>query len=284
MVDVSYAKCLDLGRKLLEASNIKNTLEVQSDAWMEKEYIEFKKRNDSYEAKFSEKLKKVFTQQEKYILKKLEGAKEYNKKAAPTLAKADWYEVYYMALFDVVTDIMKAEGAKARAQIGLSGAFNVPNARVRDMIIEQVKALQISVDKVTNEKIAEAFAAADTTFDATKAVGAIFEELSTTRIKTIARSETVRAGTDATIAQWKESKVVVSKVWYTVEDERTCEFCGAMHNTTVGLDEVYFEKGDTLKTTTADGIPVELPLDYEDTSGPPLHPNCRCRLKAVLKK
>jgi hypothetical protein len=52
-----------------------------------------------------------------------------------------------------------------------------------------------------------------------------------------------------------------------------------MHAKKVGLDEVYFAKGDKL---LVDG--QEMDLSYEDTSGPPLHPNCRCRLKAVLKK
>lgn len=253
---------------------------------MEREFVQFKKRNDSYEKRLTARLNDVFKQQEKYILKKLDNQKAFTPevKAAVSLNKAEWYDVYYLAIFDTLGDIMKTEGAKARTQIGLAGAFGVPQATVRDMIIRQVKELQLSVDKVTNEKIAVAIADADTGYAATQAVQAVFAELETSRVKTIARSESVRAGTDATVAQWKDSGLVVSKIWYTVEDERTCDFCGAMHNTKIGVDEDYFAKGDVLTVRDADGFEQELPLDYSDTSGPPLHPNCRCRLKAVLKK
>lgn len=97
------------------------------------------------------------------------------------------------------------------------------------MIAKQVKELQTAVDDVTNQKVADAISKADNTNDAVKNVREVFDELSTVRVKRIARTETVRAAMDATVAQWKESGQVVEKIWYTVQDERTCEFCAQMH-------------------------------------------------------
>lgn len=97
------------------------------------------------------------------------------------------------------------------------------------MISRQVKELQKAVDDTTNEKIANAIANADNNAEAVKKVREVFDELSATRVKRIARTETVRAAMDATVAQWKESGQVVEKIWYTVADERRCEFCAQMH-------------------------------------------------------
>lgn len=157
-IDVSLDKCMDLSKKIFGTYHEKNAETLQSDEWMEKDWIEFCKRNDKYEAKFSDSARRVWSKQEDYIVSKLNKAKEYSKKAVPELLTSDWYEVYYLSLFGVIGDIMKAEGTKANAQIGISAVFGVPQDTVQDMIIKQVTGLQLSVDATTNAKLAEAIA------------------------------------------------------------------------------------------------------------------------------
>lgn len=284
-IDVSMEACTKLSKSIIEGLKKKSSVELQSDEWMEKDWQMYIKRNDKYEADFSKAINKVFKKQEEEIISEMQKSKEYSLKAkTPKLGSSDWFAVYYLSIYGVLEGIMKEEGKRANVQIGLQAVFGVPQKKVTEMIVDQVKKLQLSVDGVTNEKIANAIANADNNAEAVKAVREVFDELSSSRVKMISRSETVRAANDATIAQWKETKQVASKIWYTVQDERTCEFCGAMHGKKVGLDVVFFKKGDILKVTWDDGFVSELPLNYEDTSGPPLHPNCRCRLKAVLIK
>lgn len=52
----------------------------------------------------------------------------------------------------------------------------------------------------------------------------------------------------------------VSKRWHTAADERTCPFCGALHDQVVGIDETF------------PGATSIMP----NTLVPPAHPRCRC--------
>ena len=68
--EVTYEKALEFGSKLITAYKNQKSPELQSDEWMESQFIEFKKRNDFYEKKLAARLNNVFKQQEKYVLKK----------------------------------------------------------------------------------------------------------------------------------------------------------------------------------------------------------------------
>lgn len=62
--------------------------------------------------------------------------------------------------------------------------------------------------------------------------------------------------------------------WCTAEDERVCPWCDRQHMRTIGINEVFFKKGDVLE---ADG--KEMVLDYRAIDVPPLHMNCRCFIR-----
>jgi SPP1 gp7 family putative phage head morphogenesis protein len=76
------------------------------------------------------------------------------------------------------------------------------------------------------------------------------------RAETIARTETATADTQGTIAGWRESGVVGGLQWLAAPD--CCDECQEMDGEIVPLD---------------DGFP---------DGDPPLHPNCRCTVTAVL--
>lgn len=67
------------------------------------------------------------------------------------------------------------------------------------------------------------------------------------RAMTIARTETISAYRDATLARYRASGVVDGWVWDSARDARTCAVCWAMHGSTHRLDEPFAS-----------------------------HPNCRC--------
>lgn len=76
------------------------------------------------------------------------------------------------------------------------------------------------------------------------------------RAEMIARTETATADVQGTIAGWKASGVVKAKQWLVAPD--CCDECALLDGETVPLDGD-FDEGD-----------------------PPLHPNCRCTVVAVL--
>jgi HK97 family phage portal protein len=106
------------------------------------------------------------------------------------------------------------------------------------------------------------------------------EDGSWSRARTIARTESMRAARVAEVEAWKATGVVTGKTWLLAPDP--CEFCEAAAKAfgekSIGLDDAFFKKGDTL--TGADG--GAMILDYENVNGPPLHPNCRCSMQPKL--
>jgi len=100
------------------------------------------------------------------------------------------------------------------------------------------------------------------------------------RAQTIARTESARAYTDGQNAAWEASGVVKGKTW--LVSPFACEFCEAaakeFGEKSVGVNDAFYERGATI--TGASG--ATMALDFDDTSGPPLHPNCRCSLLPVI--
>uniref|UniRef100_A0A6M3LCW0 Putative portal protein n=1 Tax=viral metagenome TaxID=1070528 RepID=A0A6M3LCW0_9ZZZZ len=116
-------------------------------------------------------------------------------------------------------------------------------------------------------------------------VAGLFEQWRTTaqKAEAIARTESARASTAGRIQAWQESGVVGGKAWSATGD--ACPFCLAMDGKQVGLSEPYFRQGDVQRVEwDNDAGAIALRHDYAPTDGPPLHPNCRCALVAVLSE
>lgn len=99
------------------------------------------------------------------------------------------------------------------------------------------------------------------------------------RSRTIARTETSKAMNAGRIEAWKQSGIVKGKVWQVAPDP--CEFCAAIgaEAKVVDIDGAFAEKGAVL--TGIEGNSLEVDLD--DVAGPPLHPNCRCTMRAIIE-
>ncbi len=101
-----------------------------------------------------------------------------------------------------------------------------------------------------------------------------FEEWSDdVRSTRVAQTETMRTLNLAGRAAWKASGVVKTLVWH-VQSNNPCEFCAGMDGQEVGIDDPFYEKGDTL--TGADG--GEIDIDYADGYEPNVHPHCECKV------
>jgi len=92
------------------------------------------------------------------------------------------------------------------------------------------------------------------------------------RADRIARTELSYAFNQGTLAVMREAVSAgtfsrVEKMWYTPDDERTCEFCSALHEQVVGIEETF------------PGVTKRVP----NTLTPPAHPNCRCTIIYVTE-
>lgn len=82
------------------------------------------------------------------------------------------------------------------------------------------------------------------------------------RARTVAITETTRAYAEGNMAAWRASGLVQKRKWLTVNDERVCPICGALHGRIAGLNEPF-------------GAMI---------MSPPAHPNCRCILVPYVER
>lgn len=105
----------------------------------------------------------------------------------------------------------------------------------------------------------------------TDRVGKLVEWSDEVRSNRVATTETFRASNLAARQTWQQLEVVKTLVWH-VQSDNPCTFCQAMNGKEVGVDQVFYEKGQTI--TGADGSTKE--IDYAEGTDPNVHPNCQC--------
>ena len=186
--------------------------------------------------------------------------------------------------------------AQTIAEAGLSqGASLLPSGsldlgllsgKASEFVVEATNRAAIRMARSVSESLAERVSniiriGIEETATGTDVIGLLEEAgFDENRAQTIARTESARAYTDGQNAAWEASGVVKGKTW--LVSPFACEFCEAaakqFGEKSVGVTDAFYERGATI--TGASG--ATMALDFDDTSGPPLHPNCRCSLLPVI--
>jgi hypothetical protein len=86
----------------------------------------------------------------------------------------------------------------------------------------------------------------------------------------IARTETIRALNYGALEGWKQSEIVVEKMWINGPDP--CEFCQQFAGKTWTIGDTVADNGDVLEEPGGG----KLVCDYGDVEAPPLHSRCVC--------
>jgi hypothetical protein len=186
--------------------------------------------------------------------------------------------------------------AQTIAEAGLSqGASLLPSGsldlgllsgKASEFVVEATNRAAIRMARSVSDSLAERVSniiriGIEETATGTDVIGLLEEAgFDENRAQTIARTESARAYTDGQNAAWEASGVVKGKTW--LVSPFACEFCEAaakeFGEKSVGVNDAFYERGATI--TGASG--ATMALDFDDTSGPPLHPNCRCSLLPVI--
>jgi len=186
--------------------------------------------------------------------------------------------------------------AQTIAEAGLSqGASLLPSGsldlgllsgKASEFVVEATNRAAIRMARSVSDSLAERVSniiriGIEETATGTDVIGLLEEAgFDENRAQTIARTESARAYTDGQNAAWEASGVVKGKTW--LVSPYACEFCEAaakeFGEKSVGVKDAFYERGATI--TGASG--ATMALDFDDTSGPPLHPNCRCSLLPVI--
>ena len=230
----------------------------------------FIKKVTPFERKFTENVRQLFIEQEekaKSALRKKTARKAVAKDVDDVLnipkTEAElrkWTEFFLPA----ITETVKYNGKQALYELGLEISFDINNPKVVEWIKshtgEAIKQIQDTTLEKLRTTLAEGVANGESIPDLSKRVAEAYEEAKGYRTDRIARTETINASNKGTLEGYKQSGVVEKKEWITAVDERSCEECVAMDGEIVEINKAF-----------SCGV-----------MQPPLHPNCRCCIAAVV--
>jgi len=264
-------------RKVL-GENIKEVLKAFDEEKWEVAWKGFVVRVSPYEKALGEAIKKFNKEQKERVIGKLEGKKQEIDFGALFDSEAE-----VSILIDGVTPILKKllakEGKEALKLIGMEEAFEANLERVVNSLNKRINLMAESYNETTldllKEKLKEGLNAGESLPELTERVKQIYEFSDEVRAERVARTEAFAVANSATKEAWRQSKVVKSLKWFTALDERVCEFCEPMNGKIVGIEENWFEKGESM--TGREGGKMD--IDYSDIENPPLHANCRCYIR-----
>jgi len=185
-----------------------------------------------------------------------------------------------------ITSMIQASGSAAIHRLGVDIDFDVTSPAVveflRGYAIDLAGNISQSTLAVVTQTIDDGLTQGLPPGDiATRVMDT--GEFAAGRAEAIARSETARAYVAGEEQGWQQSGVVEGKKWLLAPN--ACEFCKAIaakvNSKVTPLDGSFIEKGPDVFLTGSEG--GRLNINYTDIKGPPLHPNCRCDIQAVLK-
>jgi len=244
----------------------------------------FVTRVTPYENLVIEKIKQFNAEQKAEVLKLFAERYKINFENLENLLGVDkeklreWVGVLVNLAEPVYTELLEKEGQAAGELLGIAGL---------DILTPEVlKALRRSLELMGRSYNQTTLAALEERLTQGIKEGLGFEELigriqevyefsDAVRAGQVARTETFRVANEATKEAWKQTGIVKTVKWYTAADERVCPWCEPMHGKTAGIEENFFDQGDTVTGSDRQ----ELELEYDDIGHPPLHVNCRCYLR-----
>ena len=215
----------------------------------------------AYEKRLREWFLKVFSKQEKAIISEFEKKWFISDKAIKLKLDKKYYAVYQLFLKDTVDDIIKSEWERASEEINSKSPFEY-DEKMAKKAKDMLTALAKEVDSVTDSNLLNAiWKAVDewlSPWETKEVLLWVFEDLKTSRLDKIVRTESIRYGSFAEQEARVQSWVVKYKQRWTALDERTCDSCWKLHWKKIPLNGKFAED------------------DYWDVIWSPLHPNCRC--------
>lgn len=245
------------------------------------------KRMDKHEETYKKAMVKIFNRQRKDIMDYLDTLDE-DSKAVKDLKPPTWGKTKYLSLWLSLMrkpqkQLIEVEGAAAIKEVDSNATFTLEAPAYNKWADHNLKVLATGVDLYTANQVSTIILKAEENGVSIRQLKTqmanMFKDLTTKRINTIVRTETIKLGSYAQDQARQQSGVVDEKQRYTAIDERVCPYCNDMHGKRIKLGGTFFDKGDNLVVPGA----TPMQLNYEDIKWPPLHPNCRCTLLPVIK-
>lgn len=261
-----------------------NDIVKKKDFWTEeynqKQWENKIVRTDLYEKKMTAIQKKIFSAQEKEILKNLSDTKSIKKiEKIEDLFDPKKSNLLYITLYTkFFQEMMWKEWEVAIWEIS-DEAFAI--AKLNQWIWENIDRMSEDIDKVTRTEIFEIIKQWNRDWVWADQIAANIRSQfnqytkKTWRVEKIARTEVTRASNKSQDEAYIQSWVVSKKEWYTAIDERVCPYCGDLHKKTIWLDDSFLKIWEEHLWEK---------IEYEVVNYPPRHVNCRCTIRPIISR
>ena len=268
---------------------IANELKAVSEEEGAERWREFVDSATRHETRWKTKISSFFRQQKREALEKFDRyasiSRAYKSKDinADDLINVPKWQVTFEEFGQLMLPEMIEERGKYEMGRVIAGvSFNTRNQRAIDFTASRAYRFSFETNKTTQDllrtELSRGIEAGEGIPQLRKRVAGVFDFSEKYRTERIARTEVIRAYNFSAEEAWMQSGVVSAKQWFCAIGERTCPWCWDMHGKVIALGSNYFSLGDT---QTVDG--KTLPVDYENISYPPRHPNCRCTLIPIVQ-
>lgn len=241
--------------------------------------------SNKLEGEFKEDLGRYFKRLGRLAIQQAKSLTKDNKEVSIDFNDKKEQEIIMELSFPYLADAIENQSALTFALIGKNGVFKSTDDFVKEFIEENTKRYSTSVIMTTNDdikRIVENWAKEGKTLPELRGMlKEYFDKASINRAEQIARTEISRANGFATLQVYREAQVI-GKEWITAHDERTCPSCAYMDRKIIPTKNNFWNKGDTLNTTTEDGKVHSLDFDWGSVGSYPLHPSCRCDLIPIF--
>ena len=267
--------------KSLGTVKIRRRVVVKKDTAETAFFNQVAKIEATAEKQYNKEIKKLLKKQLEYVLDKASAygadTKAYEE-ATPD--EGEEAKEWAIILAPLLINAMTNGGVLALEYLDVTEIEFIVSQAQRDAIFESTERLLKSFNRETTLKIQKAIAIGvengETTAQIAKRIEAVYKEAMGFRATRIAATEAHKA-TNAGLYYAYKAAGVKQVEWVAELDDKTCEYCRAMHGTIVDIGVPFVPKGGTM--TGEDG--GERLNDYEDIYYADAHPNCRCKLRAV---
>lgn len=184
-------------------------------------------------------------------------------------------------LLTALLDAIFASGVAAIDFLNPPDIEFVLEQATRDAIFDSSKRLLQSFNQQTALKIQKQLAAGlaegESVDQLTKRVESIYEEARGFRARRIANTEAHKATNAGTVEGYRQSGV--KKIQWIARPD-ACEFCAAMNGEIIDIGKAFIPRGGSIQGVDGGQYLVE----YDDIRYADAHPNCRCKIRAIIQR
>lgn len=256
----------NLDQKIATEYTAKSVTELSHAEYME-HWKRFAGRSERAEAELHKVFRGINAKQKKDVLTNLPEATGVEKSVADLFDLKEWIGITVDLATPILAALSKDEAAAALAMIGAEHLDILADEGTRAALDRGIAKMARSYNETTLDQLKNVLGEKLTQEGGTNlsqltdAVEGVYSFADERRAGLIAKTESFRAANWANREAWAQSGVVKSLIWYTAEDGRVCDECGALDNKEVGIEDKFFND------------------EYSDGEAPPLHPDCRCYVR-----